>query len=46
MSFRLLRTQQVKVNSNVSDKREIKVGIPQGLVIGPFIFFIFINDFY
>lgn len=43
-SFLSGHTQQVKVLSHVSSKCEVKVGIPQGLVIGLSLFIILIND--
>ena len=43
-AFLCHRTQQVKINGVLSCSKHVLSGIPQGTVLGPLLFIIFIND--
>ena len=38
------RTQAVNVNSTLSDFKSINIGVPQGSILGPLLFIIFVNS--
>ena len=39
------RCQKVKCGSLISKENSVEIGIPQGSILGPILFIIYVNDF-
>lgn len=45
-SYLTNRTQLVKINSKLSSEAQVQYGVPQGTILGPILFILYINDMF
>ena len=43
-SYLIYRTQTTEINSHISDKEVVSCGVPQGSVLGPLLFLLYVGD--
>ena len=43
-SYLTCRTQTTEINSHISDKEVVSCGVPQGSVVGPLLFLLYVGD--
>jgi hypothetical protein len=46
LSYLSCRKQQIKIGGTVSSWADIQKGVPQGSIVGTFLFNVFINDIF
>ena len=43
-SYLSTRTQRTQINSHLSNEAKVRMGVPQGSILGPLLFILYIND--